>query len=76
MYTKRLNSEYRKIMKEPIECILARPDPKNILIWYFSFFNLKDSPYEDGIYLGQINFPEQYPYKPPDIRMLTPSGRF
>ena len=33
-------------------------------------------PYAGGCYHGKITFPEQYPFKPPSIRMLTPSGRF
>ena len=29
-----------------------------------------------GFYHGKIKFPAQYPYKPPSIYMITPSGRF
>lgn len=32
------------------------------------------SPYENGIYQGQIDFPADYPFKPPAISMLTPNG--
>jgi ubiquitin-conjugating enzyme E2 J2 len=35
-----------------------------------------DSPYSGGWYHGKIVFPNAYPYKPPSITMLTPSGRF
>ena len=49
---KRLNGEYNQLKKNPIECILGEPNPKDIKIWYFVFYNLKDSPYEGGIYLG------------------------
>lgn len=30
--------------------------------------------YEGGYYHGKIIFPPQYPFKPPSILMLTPSG--
>ena len=33
-------------------------------------------PYEKGYYHGLLIFPTDYPVKPPEIRMLTPSGRF
>lgn len=32
------------------------------------------TPYEGGYYHGKIIFPPQYPFKPPSILMLTPSG--
>ena len=33
-------------------------------------------PYEGGEYWGQLLFPSDYPFKPPGIKMTTPSGRF
>jgi ubiquitin-conjugating enzyme E2 J2 len=35
-----------------------------------------ETPYAGGVYWGKLVFPPEYPYKPPSIRMLTPSGRF
>ncbi|WFD22772.1 E2 ubiquitin-conjugating enzyme [Malassezia equina] len=34
------------------------------------------TPYEGGEYWGQLLFPEDYPFKPPGIKLQTPSGRF
>jgi ubiquitin-conjugating enzyme E2 J2 len=34
------------------------------------------TPYVGGFYHGMILFPNEYPLKPPGIKMLTPSGRF
>jgi ubiquitin-conjugating enzyme E2 J2 len=36
----------------------------------------RGSPYEGGKYHGKLIFPAAYPYKPPSIMMITPSGRF
>lgn len=35
-----------------------------------------ETPYEGGQYHGTLTFPSDYPFKPPAIRMFTPSGRF
>ena len=35
-----------------------------------------DTPYEGGEYWGQLLFPSDYPFKPPGIKVQTPSGRF
>ena len=55
---------------------MCSPDPENIFIWYFVVFGLYDCPYEGGFYMGKIIFPPEYPWKPPEIRMLTETGRF
>jgi len=39
-------------------------------------FGIGDAPYVGGYYLGRINFPAEYPWKPPAIRVLTDTGRF
>jgi ubiquitin-conjugating enzyme E2 J2 len=28
------------------------------------------------VYHGKVKFPEEYPFKPPGISMITPNGRF
>lgn len=44
--------------------------------WYFCIFGLEDCEYAGGYYIGKINFPHEYPFKPPGIQMITPNGRF
>ena len=39
-------------------------------------FGIKDKPYIGGYYLGRVNFPPEYPWKPPAIRLMSESGRF
>ncbi|EIE76379.1 ubiquitin-conjugating enzyme E2 6 [Rhizopus delemar RA 99-880] len=56
--------------------ITAKPSDTNILEWHYVIQGPPDSPYEGGEYYGRLNFPSEYPYKPPSIRMMTPSGRF
>ena len=58
------------------ENYIAAPDPANMFEWYFVVFGLKDSPYEGGFYMGRLLFPQDYPWKPPAIFMVSETGRF
>ena len=72
----RLRKELREIQKNPVQNIRALPKETNILEWHYVIEGPKGSFYEGGWYHGIITFPKEYPYKPPGIQMLTPSGRF
>ncbi|GMM51500.1 E2 ubiquitin-conjugating protein [Starmerella bacillaris] len=73
---KRLTSEYKDLVKSPTPYIIARPSEDDILLWYFLLTGPPDTDYEGGQYIGQLRFPANYPFGPPNIRMKTPSGRF
>jgi len=73
---KRLSKEYVTMQREPPPFVWAVPDEKNILIWNFLVRGPPDSPFAGGEYHGLLLFPSEYPFKPPGIKMLTPSGRF
>jgi len=64
------------MQREPPPFIWAAPDEKNILNWNYLIRGPPDSPFEGGEYHGVLMFPPEYPFKPPGIKMLTPSGRF
>ena len=77
MGAKRLQMEYIAILKrKDLDNFIAAPSASNIFEWHFCIFGLTDCPYEEGFYHGTLAFPKEYPFKPPRIRMLTPSGRF
>jgi len=47
-----------------------------MLEWHFILHNLPESSvYKGGVYHGRLSFPERYPFSPPSLTMLTPSGR-
>ncbi|KAI0630740.1 UBC-like protein [Trametes polyzona] len=73
---KRLSKEYIAMQREPPPFVWAAPDEKNILTWNYIIRGPPDSPYAGGEYHGVLLFPSEYPFKPPGIKMLTPSGRF
>jgi len=60
----------------PPPFVFAAPDEKNILVWNYIIRGPPDSPYFGGEYHGVLLFPPEYPFKPPGIKMYTPSGRF
>lgn len=54
----------------------ARPLETNVLIFHYVLEGPADTPYAGGHYHGVLKFPHEYPHKPPEIIMYTPSGRF
>ncbi|TXT13698.1 hypothetical protein VHUM_01065 [Vanrija humicola] len=64
------------MQKSPPPFIWAVPEERNILDCECSCRGPPDTPYAGGEYHGLIWFPSDYPFKPPDVKMFTPSGRF
>ena len=76
MATARLRKELVKLQTEPPPGIIAEPDESNILKWYYAIRGPSDTGFDGGTYVGKLLFPSEYPWRPPSIYMLTPSGRF
>lgn len=72
----RLQQDYILLKKDPVPYIHAEPLPSNILEWHYVITGPQNTPYLGGYYHGTLVFTQQYPFKPPSIYMLTPSGRF
>ncbi|SNX85655.1 probable UBC6 - E2 ubiquitin-conjugating enzyme [Melanopsichium pennsylvanicum] len=73
---KRLTKEAQLMEKDPPPLVYARPREDNILEWHYILRGPPDTPYAGGEYHGQLLFPPEFPFKPPGIKMQTPSGRF
>ncbi|RWS12027.1 Coatomer subunit gamma-2-like protein [Dinothrombium tinctorium] len=71
-----LKRDYKEITNNPIPNIYAKPLDNNILEWHFAMRGAQQTPYENGLYHGRIEFPVDFPFKPPSFYMLTPNGRF
>jgi ubiquitin-conjugating enzyme E2 J2 len=74
--TTRLRREFKELQKNPLQNIRAAPKETNVLEWHYVIIGQEKTDYADGYYHGTVVFPSEYPYKPPTIRMMTPSGRF
>lgn len=73
---KRLTKDYKDAQQNPIPGISIKPDPENILRCHYCIQGPKDSVYEGGYYYGKVVFPVDFPFWPPAMYMMTPSGRF
>ncbi|GAA5825808.1 hypothetical protein JCM3770_006342 [Rhodotorula araucariae] len=76
MAIKRLQKENVAFQKDPPPFIWARPNEANILEWHAIFRGPPKTPYDGGEYWAVVTFPKDYPFAPPELKMLTPSGRF
>ncbi|XP_076031662.1 ubiquitin-conjugating enzyme E2 J2-like isoform X2 [Oratosquilla oratoria] len=72
----RLRTDYIRLKQDPVPYVTAEPLMSNILEWHYVLKGPEESPYEGGYYHGKLIFPAEYPFKPPSIYMITPSGRF
>ena len=75
---KRLSKEILMYQKENFKFpnLILRHQEDNILLWYFIVYDLKETPFENGVYFGKILLDEQYPLKPPNFIFIIPNGRF
>lgn len=78
LFLKKINNEIKKYAKEDFKFpnLILRPQENNLIEWYFLIYDLKDTPFENGYYFGQILLNENYPLKAPDFIVKTPNGRF
>ncbi|KPI85589.1 putative Ubiquitin-conjugating enzyme E2 [Leptomonas seymouri] len=73
---KRLQMELRRLAIEKDTTYQIGADPQNILRCYFIIDGPEGTPYEGGRYVGLLGIPPDYPFKPPSVKLCTPSGRF
>lgn len=76
-FHKRLLKEIQIYQKDNFifENLILKPSD-DIAIWYFIIYDLKDTDFDHGIYLGKVQIPPKYPFSPPDFSFLTLNGRF
>ena len=72
----RLRKELLAINKDRPEFVWATHKETNILLWSFLVAPPDDTVYGGGWYWGRVTFPQDYPFAPPGIQFVTPSGRF
>ncbi|CAL1281657.1 unnamed protein product [Larinioides sclopetarius] len=69
--TRRLQKELQDIRKSGIKCFRdVQVDESNILTWQ-GLIVPDSAPYNKGAFRIEINFPAEYPFKPPKINFKT-----
>ena len=68
---RRINKELLEINEKTINNCSAGPISDNIFEWQATIIGPENSPYKNGLFYLQINFPQDYPFKPPKIHFLT-----
>lgn len=74
---KTVSKEVQDVMLDPPPGIEnVSQDDHDMLHVYFLLRGPRKTLFAGGMFMGEIVFPEQYPMKPPLIRLITPNGRF
>lgn len=68
---KRINKELAEISKDPPAGCSAAPKDKDMYKWKAIISGPTDTPYSGGIFSLEIEFPKEYPFKPPHIKFVT-----
>jgi ubiquitin-conjugating enzyme E2 D/E len=68
----RLKRELRNLTTDfPDGCCSAEPVQENLFHWQGKIVGPTGSPYEGGVFLLDLKFPVDYPFKPPRVQFIT-----
>jgi len=70
--TKRITRELADLRNDPpLNCSAGPINEEDVYVWEGVLFGPDDSPYAGGVFNVHIQFPSDYPFKPPRITFQT-----
>jgi ubiquitin-conjugating enzyme E2 A len=71
MAVRRLQQDFRHLLKNKVDGIDASPSADNLFVWNAIICGPEESVYESGAFQLQLLFPDDYPLRPPQVRFIT-----
>ncbi len=69
---RRLTGEFTQLSKNSIcDCTVSLVKEDDFSKWLVKMQGPKDTPYEGGVFKLSFDFPENYPFKAPDVKYIT-----
>jgi len=68
---RRLLADLKEINNHPLQLVSAHPLPEDLSTWHANLLGPENTPYEGGLFHIVLQFPPDYPQRPPSASICT-----